>query len=74
MPDFEARSSASFISSKEGRDAALLDPLVDEHQKFVLLARQHRRLAQRLPDFVYRAESACEQITNTWRCSVSVPG
>ena len=40
IPDFERRSSASFISSKRG-DPVTLQPLVDEVQEVVLLARQH---------------------------------
>ena len=29
------------------RDSGLLDPFMDEHQQFVLLTRQHRRLAEK---------------------------
>ena len=36
MPDFERRSSASFISSKEGGMPGFLQPLMDEPKQFVL--------------------------------------
>ena len=42
MPDLERRSSASFISSKEGGTPDFLQSLVDEAQQLELLARQHR--------------------------------
>ena len=48
MPDFERRSSASFISSKEGGTPGLLQPLVDEAQELELLAGQHRLVFPRL--------------------------
>ena len=41
MPDFDLRSRASFISSKEGEHARLLQPLMDEHQELFLLRCQH---------------------------------
>ena len=41
MPDFDLRSSASFISSKEGGTPDFAQPLVDEAEQFVLFARQH---------------------------------
>ena len=39
MPDLERRSSASFISSKEGGTPALFEALMDEPQQLGLLAR-----------------------------------
>ena len=41
MPDLERRSSASFISSKEGGTPDFGQALVDEAQEFELLAGQH---------------------------------
>ena len=41
MPDFDLRSSASFISSKEGGTPDLAEPFVDEAEQFVLFSRQH---------------------------------
>ena len=41
MPDFERRSSASFISSNEGGTPASFSRLIDETQKFILFAREH---------------------------------
>jgi hypothetical protein len=41
MPDFDRRSSASFISSKDGGTPSRIHPRLDEIQKFQLLACQH---------------------------------
>ena len=43
MPDLERRSSASFISSKEGGTPASLSRSWMNRNEFGLLARQHRR-------------------------------
>ena len=64
MPDFERRSSASFISSKEGGTPGLLQPLVDEHEQFMLLARQHG-----VPGSIFGIGTNHEQTT----CSICVP-
>src|SRR5690606_9440591 len=52
---------------ERGRDAALLHPLMNEHQKFVLLARQHCRAPRRR-----RIRTNIELLYVFRKCSVSV--
>ena len=61
MPDLERRSSASFISSKEGGTPDFLQPLVDEAQQLELLAGQHRVVS---PGFPAATERCRKQIMN----------
>ena len=41
MPDFERRSSASFISSKEGGTPDSFSRSLMKSQEFILFAREH---------------------------------
>ena len=50
MPDFERRSSASFISSNEGGTPSRCHALLDEIEEFELLAGQHGALLPALCD------------------------
>ena len=38
MPDFERKSRASFISSKEGETPSFLHAAMDKHEQIILLA------------------------------------
>ena len=41
MPDFDLRSSASFISSNDGRHSRFAQTFMNEAEQFVLFTRQH---------------------------------
>ena len=72
MPDLERRSSASFISSKEGGTPDFLQALVDEAQKLELLAGQHAVVSPGFPAATARRKQIMNGHYMFYMCSATL--